>query len=235
MALRSFFPLRKSLVENENFKKMPPAHKLYFLLLISEYNLRGRFYQSDMEFAVTINTSQETIRRARRNLKKLGWLSFRPGFLENGKRPVATTYYNVAFSKVEKGEFFAPIHRYSFQALLYHLRICFLYRKEVLLFCYLCYFREKYQGEEEDFFISKKELRELTGMPGAPDVLLRFSQLAFFSDDAPICDTEDYYHKIKIVEYNEFADPEEDEFTRKRANFFREDIQNRLVEKKFDF
>jgi len=43
----SFFPFTRELAENENFIRMPPTHRLYFLLLISEFNLRGQFYDKN--------------------------------------------------------------------------------------------------------------------------------------------------------------------------------------------
>ena len=223
----SWFPLIKDLAENEHFKMMPPAHRLYYLLIISEYNLRGKFYKSDLEAAVTIGTSVDTIRRARRELQRLGWIITEPGFLAKGIRPVATTYCEVDFYQVCEGEFFAPIHRYAFEALLFKLRRGELGHKEVLMYVYICYFEARYR-DNGGFFISKRELIELTGMPEAPAAVLRLNEIEIFEDDVTLFVIEDIYHKIKIVEHTYFADPEEDENNRENVVKYREDIKRRV-------
>lgn len=222
----SFFPFTKELAENVNFKNMPPTHRLFFFLLISEFNLRGQFYKSDIEAAVTINTSLDTIRRARRELQKLRWINVRPGFLERGKRAVATTYLHVAFSQVQEGEFFAPIHRYAFESLLYRLRKGIFKHKEILLFFYVNFFDAKYR-EDEDFFISKRELVDITGMPDAPEAILSLNEEEIFEDET-LLEVIDLYHKIKVLKHRHFADPEDDEINRKLAKKYKEDIRQRL-------
>ncbi|UNC92417.1 hypothetical protein [Candidatus Contubernalis alkaliaceticus] len=222
----SFFPFTKGLAENEIFKRISPAHRLYFFLLISEFNLRGKFYKSDLEAAVTISTSLDTIRRARKEFQRLEWAKARPGFLEKGKRPVATTYFDVAFSQVEKGEFFSPIHRYAFEALLYYMRRGTMGHKELLTFFYVCYLSTKYR-EDEDFFISKRELCELTGLPESPAAVLKLNEVKFFGDESLFV-IEDVYHKIKILKHWGFVDPEDSENNRMQAVKYREDISRRV-------
>jgi len=226
--MASFFPLRKDLIEHEHFKGMPAAHRLYFLLLVSEFNLKGTFYKSDLEAAVTINTSLDTIRRARRELQRLEWIEAQPGFLSARKKPIATRYFHVKFAQVEDGQFFAKIHRYAFQALLHRTRAGHMDHKELLLFCYVCYFNIKYrEAGEKDFFISKRELIELTGMTEAPAAVLRLHQHQVFGDEG-IFEIVDVYHKIKILQQRIFADPEEDEHNRNQSLKHQEDIKKRV-------
>ena len=99
----SWFPFKRELVNNENFKQMSPAQRLCFLLLVSEFNLRGSFYKADQEIAVTIHASVDAVRRARKKLEQLGWIETRPGFRDSSGRGVATTYFNVKFARIIKG------------------------------------------------------------------------------------------------------------------------------------
>lgn len=109
----NWFPLYKKLMEDsEQFRALTPVEKLYFWLLISEFNARGPFYRADLEFAVTLAISEDKIRRARPKLQKLNWIKVRPGFQSKGKN-VATLYEHVAGAAIVENEHFAQIHRYA--------------------------------------------------------------------------------------------------------------------------
>ena len=228
----SWFPFKRELVNNENFKQMSPAQRLYFLLLVSEYNLRGSFYKSDQEIAVTIHASVDTVRRARKKLEQLGWIETKPGFRDSSGREVATTYFYVKFARMKKGskngKFFAPIHRYAFNSMLYKLRTGRLSQKEVLLFCYICYFESRYSMDKGEFFISKRELVGLTEISGAPEAVLSLNKVTIFGEDETLLELEDHYHKIKVLEHRGFADPEQNEHNRYMAELFRQDIKQRV-------
>ncbi len=226
-AVRSFFPFRKSLVEHPQFKAMPVTYRLYLLWLISEFNLKGEFYRSDQAVAVTLGMSIATIRRARRHEQKLGWVRTKPGFWRKDGSSVATRYLEVGFSQVVEGEFFAPIHRYAFEVMLESLRDGQLTHQQALLYPYVCYFEAEYRHGQDSFFVSKRELAELTGMTDAPTGVRKLSLVSFFQKSQPLFTVTDAYHKLEFTKVAQFADPSEDEHNRKLA----EQRRHRLEDK----
>jgi len=234
----SFFPFQKTLVDNDDFKKMSAVWRLYYLLLVSRFNLYGSFYMSDLEAAVRVNTSVDTIRRARRRFQLLGWVNCFPGFLGKNKRPVSTTYNKVAFATVENGVFFAKISRYEYESLLNWLREGDTNHKSLLMFFYANYFKTIYtlNSEKKDYFISKHELISLTGISGAPEAFLKFNKLEIFGGDKKtFFDIEDAYHAIKIKEHRVCAEPERCEGNRMLAEKYENDAKERIAKAKAAF
>jgi hypothetical protein len=193
----SFFPLNKDLIENPEFKKLPVISRLYYLLLISDFNQCGEFFRSDSANAVKLKVSVDTIRRARRLFTKLGWIEARPGFRSSSGKPVATVYKAVKYANVEDGKFFAPMQRYAFERLI-HMRMSGAKRavdeKAILIFCYFTYLQTKFGNS---FFVTKRDFAGLTGFTEIGETL---KQLAapFFVNGDPLIKLTDGYHKMTI-------------------------------------
>ena len=49
----NWFPLSRSMMEDsQEFKGLTVAEKLYYILVLSELNLRGEFYRADLELSL---------------------------------------------------------------------------------------------------------------------------------------------------------------------------------------
>jgi hypothetical protein len=165
-----WFPVFANFIEGQEFKRLTCSEKLYFWYLASNFNLRGEFYQSDLEIAVTLGTSEKTIRRGRAKLTKMGLIKVKPGQLKKN-RPFATLYMAVRYAKMGKGGHFAQVYRFTFLAMLHRLRKFKLQIEDVVVYVCLTYWFWRNRGKYEDrnrFYITKKELKSLTGLHDAP-------------------------------------------------------------------
>ena len=211
MAGDNWFPLRRSMIEeNEDFKGLTVAEKLYYILVLSELNLRGEFYRADLEMAIMLGLSEDKIRRARRKLQGLGWLEAKPGFKSGGK-PVATVYISANWTETPKrgeGEFFATIHRYALETMLRNIRVKKFSHADVLTYIYLCYYQYKNRGKDHGkFFITKERLKELTDVPKAVECVTSLYKGFVFSENSHLFDFRDKYHKLVFDAWAGFGDP----------------------------
>jgi hypothetical protein len=210
----SFFPLFKELIEIPEFKKLPVISRLYYLLLVSDFNQCGEFHRSDLANAVKLKVSVDTIRRARRQFTKLGWINVKPGFRSSCGRTIATTYQKVKFSEVVNGQLYAKMSRYTFERLLsLRMRDCdsrFPDDKAILTYCYLTFLQTKFNKIDvpRPFFITKRDFAELTGFTEIGETLKQLSA-PFFSDTNPLIKLCDEYHKIVVEIIHTIGEAEE--------------------------
>lgn len=232
----NWFPLCKSMMEDSpEFRALTPVEKLYFWLCLSEFNLRGRFYRADLEMAVTLAVSEDKIRRARRKLQAMEWLTVLPGFKARGK-PVATRYLSVAWATPEEGEFFAPMHRYAFEAMLARIRWGTFRHPDVVTYVYLCYLFQKHSAGNDGagFYVTKATLRHLTGLPDAPARVENLYRGFTFAGGRSLFEYRDQYHRLEFNRWNRFADPSEDENNRRIAEGYRQQIKEAVARAKHE-
>lgn len=242
----SWFPLRADLIENPEFVAMSPSQKVYYLALVSEFNLRGEFYRSDQEFAVLIGAatdkepvkypftldrrdgclygvSVDTIRRARRELQKKGWIAYKPG-TRSRRGTVATTYKQVRHARAAEEMFFAPMHRHTFDMLLDQARRGQFTHADLVAYTALVYWGYKH-GRPGDFFITKGKLRELTGLESAPDHVARLHDRFKYAGGRPLFDYQDTHQRLRFTEWRTAADPEKDETNREIAKRWEREVE----------
>lgn len=224
--MKSWFPLPRSLMEDPLFIMLTPAEKLYAWLLLSEWNERGgSFYKADVEFAVALGLSTDKVRRARRLLTERFWIKTSPGFQGRG-RNLATTYLAVDFGQIREGEFFCPLHRYAFHALLARVRCHEFTHADVVTYVCLAYLRHRYcQLDRNAFFVTKRELRDISGLPSALACLTRLYTTFQFTGAHHLFEYRDEYHRIWVEKWSTFADPSEDETNAKLAESYRAQVQ----------
>lgn len=215
--------------DTPDFRKLTPAEKVYFWFILSEYNLRGKFHKSDLETAVTVGISEDKTRRARRKLAKLGWLEITPGFIGKKGRKFTTAYNMVKWAKPRKEDFFAMAHRYTFEALLAQLRRGALAHADLVVYEYLTYFQQKCQGDKEYFFVTKRELVELTGIPTATRSVDTLYRNFVFTGGAHLFEVQDNYHKLTFSKWSVCSDPSENDNNRERAEEYRREIQDQVA------
>lgn len=217
----------------EEFRKLTPAEKLYYWLLLSEFNRRGEFYKSDLEIAVTLNLSEVKIRNARRKLGELEFIKYQSGFISEGRR-LATRYVNVKWATPINKDFFAQIHRYAFEAMLAKIRDGRFAHAEVVTYVYLAYLFWKNRGKKEDqsFFITKIKLQELTGIPNVQAHVKKLYDKYLFSSNEHLFEYSDKYHKLALSKWTSFADPAENENNQRQAEAFLADIKAKVTAKK---
>lgn len=228
----SWFPLAKDMMESESFRALTPTDKLYMWLLISEYNLRGgQFYKSDLEVAETLKTSEKTVRRARKKLSDLGWIGYRPGRKNRTGQGLATQYLDIRWAlPPQDGRQFARMHRYAYEAMLNYVRRGVFDHADVVVYVYLDYWRQM-KGGESEFFISKRDLRQLTNIQDAAEHVTRLHDLFQFNGGARLFQYSGY-QRLSIQKWATFADPEEDETNRKNADLYRQEIKRCVSLKK---
>ena len=64
----NWWPVTTSRLEDPDYQHLTPAERLYLEYIIGEYSLRGPFTESDLEIAVTLDLSEDKVRRARRRV-----------------------------------------------------------------------------------------------------------------------------------------------------------------------
>ncbi len=218
----NWFPLPRSLMESPSFILCTPAEKLLLLHLASELNLRGSFYKADLETAVTLGISEDKVRRARRSFMRLGWIQAVQGFRCRG-RHLATRYLTAPGAERKDDDFWAPLHRYAFEALLSHVRKRF-HHADLVVYVYLNYLRARCQGEREDFFVTKRELRDLTGLANATACVAHLHDGFVFGGGAHLFECQDEYHRIRFREWAGFQDPSEGGNNAQQAARYRAEI-----------
>ena len=225
----NWFPLSRSMMEeSQEFKGLTVAEKLYYILVLSEFNLKGEFYRADLEMAIMLRLSEDKIRRARRKLQGMEFLTIKPGFKSKGKG-VATTYIDAKWRETPKrgdGEYFAPMHRYALETMLHYIRVKRFNHADVLTYIYLCYYQYKNRGKNEGkFFITKETLKELTGIPKAVECVTSLYKGFVFDEKSHLFDYRDMYHKLVFDVWRTMGDP------KKGANLTQADTYKQEVAK----
>jgi hypothetical protein len=228
--VRNWFPLFEALIESEEFKALTVAERIHFLWLLSEFNRHGGFYRSDLEVAVTLGLSEGKVQRSRRRLQNLEWVAARRGYQSKG-RNLATTYTGVRWAEAgDGGGFYAPMHRHAFETMLGEIRQKRLTHADVLLYVVLCYLQRRYDSDGTgDFFIVKRELRELSGLQDAPARVQALYNEFQFAGGVRLFEVRDECHRLKFTKWACFADPSENETSRKAADYWQEDIRKRVI------
>jgi len=229
----NWFPLSKSMMEDSTeFRGLTVTERLYYILTLSELNLRGQFYRADLEMAAMLGLSEDKIRRARRKLQGMEWLTIKPGFKSNGKG-VATTYIDAKWNGTFSGDYYSKIHRYALESMLHNIREKRFTHPDVLVYIYLCYFYDKNKGKNNGkFFKTKTSLQELTGIPGVVGCVNHLYQGFVFTGNAHLFEYQDKYHKLVFDSWSAFQDPSAGEGNRKLAEIYREEVTKIVIKAK---
>jgi hypothetical protein len=184
--IESWFPIPKEQIEDEVFVKLTPTEKLYYWLVVSEFNLNDgqEFYRADDWFAAALKLSTIKIRTARRKLQALRWLEIVPGRRDKHGRNLTTTYKNVKWAMPpdkESGMQFAKIHRMTFEVLIDEMRDGHFTHEEVVIYVYLRYWFKTTRSEYIN--LKKSEMKRITGIPKTPEYIKSLHQKFRFSDD----------------------------------------------------
>lgn len=220
-------------MENPDFQALTPVEKIYYWLLLSEFNLREcqPFYMADLWAACTVGVGVEKIRKARRAFTRKGWLKTRPGFQSRGKN-LATTYLHVEWAKTPEqgwGDWFAQMHRHAFDAMLDRIRNKIFDHADVVVYLYLCYLKNLYDFEGDgDFFVAKNQLYKTTNILHASARVERLYQHFEFSGGNRLFEYEDKCHRLSFKKWSTFADPGENEGNRKIAERYKEEIKEKI-------
>lgn len=230
----SWFPLHRSLIEQSlEYRHLTPSEKLYVVFLVSEFNLRGKFYKSDVETGVTLSISEKTVRRARKTLATMGWLDYKPGFGHKpGDKSVATRYLSLTWPRPQERDFFARIHRYSFQVMLNHLMEGRLVHADVVVWLTLSYWFKKYASstdERSDVFITMAWLKELANLSNPLQNIERILAVE------RLFKSELVDNKLHISGFLEYSDPANDENNQSHYQRYLEKLNARIGERKAQF
>lgn len=231
-----FFPIYKEQMETPEFVNLSPAKKSYYFLLQSMFNKFGQFYYRDSNFAAALNCSDDTIKKARREFVKKGWITVIPGRRDKHGRGLATQYTSVKWSRPpqkDDGFQFSPFQRYSLEMLL---------NKKLSLDCVVVYMSLSYwsyfhQLEDGAFFITKSQLKELTGLKGMNQIEECIEELydSFqYASGSHLFEYDDQYHKYKFEKWATPSEPSEDEGNRSIQKRFWDNVmkQGKVLQEK---
>lgn len=217
-----FFPIFEEQIECTEFQKLSSIKKCFYWLIQSWANKNGEFYLSDTNFAAAINCSYDTITKARREFVKAGWIEIVPGKKDKYGRGLATIYKKVKWSKTpQQGEGlrFCPFQRYALEMLL-NKKISI---PSVIVYVILNYWKFFHESDDEDFFITKSQLKKLSGIQSLTKIESCIEDLytSFkFNNGSHLFEYENQYHRYKFWEWSVPADPSND-------------LTNRDIQKKF--
>ena len=213
-----FFPLWKAQMEDsESFKQLTPHEKIVYWFLQSQFNLYGPgWYTPDLKLAVATDMSLSKVRQARRMFRERGWVVYDPGFQVDG-RNVATKYHRVEWAGTpdkDSGESWVPLHRYTFESMVGRVLRKDLGHADVVAYIVLWYWWRKHidsASENQWWFISKKDLRTLTGVANVGKCLRNLYSLQPFGDGSRLFEFDDEVRRYTFPEFKLFADPSESE------------------------
>jgi hypothetical protein len=249
----NWWPITASRLEDPKYQALTPADRLYVEYTISSFSQRGSYFESDQEVAVTLGLSEDKIRRTRRRVGRpskqaltiasrsgghtlgagFGWVIYTPGLIAGG-RNLATRYVNVPILKVPKGEYFAPVHRFTFEALLAQVRSRQLTHADVVVWLVLAYKHSRCRGKREyhSFFITKRELVTLSGIANAPACVNHLYGGFLFTSGHHLFEYSDQGQRLVFSMWALCADPSKDEGSARLLESWRQDIARRVREKK---
>jgi len=229
-----WFPVFENFIEDE-FKKLTPTEILYFMHLVSQFNLRGEFYQSDLEIAKTLATSEKTIRRGRAKLVELNLIKVIPGTRTKRNQHLATRYLWVGYATIQKNMFFAQIQRFTYEIMLDYLRKSLFKPADVVVYICLYYWwwrnRGKYNGRDR-FYITKNSLRSLTNLPDAGKRLSKIYKIFIFTNGSHLFNFKEELHRFIINDWFICANPDKDDNNYCIAKKYIEEIRNLVLSEK---
>lgn len=227
------FPLFRDVIENPEFQAIPATFKLLYWLLVSEYNLDGKFSKDDSWLAAVLNCTPKTIQSARKKLKEMELIKTQ---ISSG----GIVYSEVKFAIVPKaekakGSYFTWMNRYQFEDVLYYASSAKGKRfnhGDIVTYVALTYWRYRTRNTDNEFYISKSKLRELTGYADAPQSVSKlYDAYVFNSDDDEdaehLFEFEDRHRKLYFYGWNISADPENNEGNASNAADMIADIERR--------
>lgn len=229
--MQNWFPLNNDLLANPEYKELPVSHRLYLLYVISEFNWRGSFYQADQEVAAALDVSISTLRRARRSCGERGWVEYRSGFQDERERNVATRYDDVPHADPQ--EPFSKMPHHSLRMVLDQVRRGNFKRKDALVYNYLGYWRQQCtykRNGNTDFFITKRKLRELTGIHDSPGCVDRLYEKFQYSGGDHLFEYSGY-RRLTFTNWGWPADPDEDQRNAENAERWQEEIRAGLPDR----
>jgi hypothetical protein len=234
-----WFPVFANFMDGKEFKGLTPTEKLYFWHLVSEFNRRGEFYQSDLEIAKTLATSEKTIRRGRAKLTEMGLIKAKPGTRTKRNQLLATRYLWVKFAtmKPKEDRFFAQMPRHTFNTMLNRMRESRLQAGDVVVYVSLYYWfwrnRGKYE-ERDRFFITKKRLQSLTNLNDASIRISRGYEAIVFSGGKHLFEYQEEHHRVIFRDWSWCADPDKNEHNRRNAEKYISEIKESVAREKHD-
>jgi hypothetical protein len=233
--MRTWFPVLEEAFHDVRFLGLRPSEKLLFWALVSDFNLHGSFYRADLEYSARLRLSEITVRAARRHLKKLGFVEYSSGY-RNSEKNFATHYKSVKWSKPLKNGAFSQIHRYTFDAMLAHLRNGHCTHNELVVYVYLMHrhwlisYRAAKSGVSLDsFYISKNQLRDETGISKSVECVNILDGNFRKYTGGRLFDVRDDYHKLTFSNWVIFSDPSVSEVSRQIADAIDDDLKRTIV------
>lgn len=249
----NWYAITSTRLEHPEYQALTTAERLYTEYIISEYSLRGPFYKSDLEVAMTLGLSVDKVRHARRWVGKptknavdktakcagkdlstgLGWVIYEPGW-KRGHEALATRYIDVPVATWPEGAFFASVPRFTFESLLHEVRLKTLKHQDVVVWLVLSYLFWRFRGAKKnhDFFVMKDELRSLCGVAAAEASVQRLHDIWAFTDGSHLFEYTDQHRRMDFTKWVWLADPSEDENARQIHEQHRADIAQRVKEAK---
>lgn len=180
-----WWPLTTSRLLDPRYQLLTPRERLYVEYIASKYSRRGPFYESDLEVAITLGVSEVEVRHTRRKVGlaaerghekwvlsdaaqsgwRQAWIAYTAGW-KQGAKVMATQYLDVPISTPVKHEFYAPVDTFTFEQLLALVRHKLLTHADVAVWLALSYHYRHSRGDKQNhqFYITKKRLRELSGV-----------------------------------------------------------------------
>lgn len=232
----SWFPIANEQINHPDFKSLTPTQKLYYWFVVSEYNYfmaeLGEYYRSDQWIASALGVKERTIREARRTCQKKGFIKTVPGRrnLKTGQA-IATQYKYVKWSlpnDIEGG--YAKFIRHHLGMLLNKVRDprTTIYVEDVVIYIYLDFIRDRYR--DNDFFVTKRELREMTRIKKAPESVRNLYEDFRFASGNHLFEFEDNHQKFHFEEWREALEPQEDDTAYENAMVWEDEIKRNVEE-----
>lgn len=231
--MQNWFPLNRSMLENsEEFRRLTHTEKVFFINLVADMNAAipdgGTFYRSDPWYAAALNISPRKVRQARVKFKKLDLIDYKSGGMARN-RPLATTYTRVEWARPPKkgeGEFFAPMLRHELDMALDKLREGFFRPEDVVLFCYIVYWRHKHR-DNETFFLSKSQFSRITGIKNVAGCIQSLYENFKYTGGSHLFEYNICYHKIVLWKLSHPGDPSEGKDNVEVAERYRQEIDEK--------
>jgi len=147
---------------------------------------------------------------------------------------MATHYVDVPISKARKGDFFASVHRYTFETLLWAVRRGLLTHADVAMWLVLSYKYWRCRGKTEDhhFFITKRELIRLSGIANAPSCVRHLYEVVVFSDGKHLFEWLDWSQRLAFSQWTWSSDPSKNEPTARLQETRRRELAEQVLAQK---
>lgn len=218
----SWFPLARSVIRGEEFPKLSPATKAFYLILVSENNLHDRLMKSDAMLAAMLDVDISTIKRGRRSLKDLGWIEVIPGRkADRGTGKGMVTQYTrirhaLTRDLVASSDHYQGCDRSTFEALVWEVSEGRYDPADLVTWAVAEYWFREHEEQIEttgSYFITDRDLIGATGIADAPDRLKRLAEYRF-QDGTPLFVLKRRGGKSVISQWLHVAGPDESDDAR---------------------